>query len=354
MPLAIPYGVVTCLRRWFYRIGVLRSVRLAPCTISVGSIVVGGTGKSVVTMKLAKLLQSRGMRVAILTRGYGSELRRDQWQLLLGGAPAGGDLNVVPADEARMQSVGLASVPVVVGARRSAAWMAARSARADLLGAIDVIILDDGMQHLGVSRDIDVMPVSSLRPLGSGRLLPTGDLREGLSALSDVDFFLELRAAADSTIGESGLSKEGEAASQKLATLTTRTGADVIVGSLTASSVIAAPHCPGARWSDHKDNVVAVAGIAHPERFVSSLERMGIAPSRVMTPGDHKRMSLELLEKQCAGAAALITTAKDYWRQPDVFAKLPMPTFILELDLNLTPEAQDKFLARVRNFHRTV
>lgn len=170
------FGYLTRLRTWCYRKGLLKTHRL-PCTvISIGNITSGGTGKTPMTLYVAKLLQHLGYKCAILSRGYkGSAEKKggivsDGNNLLMTSEAAG--------DEPFMLARFLENVPVLVGGDRIASSHLAISRFSP-----DILLLDDGFQHRRLFRDIDIVLLDSSRPFGNGFLLPRGSLREPPDAL---------------------------------------------------------------------------------------------------------------------------------------------------------------------------
>jgi len=154
-----PYGWLMRLRRWAYRAGLLPARSARAPVICVGNLTTGGTGKTPMAAWIVERLKEHGRRPAILLRGYKAAAGR--------------------SDEAELlrRTVGAA---VIVNADRVAA---AEAACAD--GA-DVLIMDDGLQHLRLRRDLDVVLIDATNPFGFGHCLPRGLLREPLSALRDV------------------------------------------------------------------------------------------------------------------------------------------------------------------------
>ena len=158
------YAAALALRRGLYAAGLLRSTRLPVPVIVIGNISVGGTGKTPLTAWLAGELAALGLRVGIVLRGYGGA----------GGAP---------------QRVTAASAPGAVGdeavvlARRAPAMVAVgrvRAAAARLLidAGAQLVLADDGLQHLALRRDVEIAVIDGVRGFGNGRLLPAGPLRE--------------------------------------------------------------------------------------------------------------------------------------------------------------------------------
>lgn len=164
-PVSALYGGAVAARRAGYRSGVLGSTRLPVPVIVVGNVVAGGGGKTPVVMALVQHLSARGFQPGVVSRGYG---RRET-----------GCVDVQPdSDPALTGDEPLlirqrCNVPVTVAAERVAAAKALLAAHP----AVDVLICDDGLQHLALQRDIEVC-VFDRRGTGNGFLLPAGPLRE--------------------------------------------------------------------------------------------------------------------------------------------------------------------------------
>jgi tetraacyldisaccharide 4'-kinase len=164
LPLAWAYGAVMGARRVFYEQGWLPSYRIGRPVVVVGNLTVGGTGKTPLVAWLAEKLTERGLRVGILSRGYGSNAT----------APR------VIEPGSRWQDSG--DEPLLLRQRTGCDVVVAtdRVAGAQLLvqrGA-DVILADDGLQHLRLARDVEIVVIDGARGFGNGRLLPAGPLRE--------------------------------------------------------------------------------------------------------------------------------------------------------------------------------
>jgi tetraacyldisaccharide 4'-kinase len=150
-PLSVLYGAATRARLLLYRAGALPVARVEVPVISVGNITAGGTGKTPLVEWLARALAHEGRRVCILTRGYGRiDVRRrvivSDGEQILAGAREGGDEPRLLAENLR----GLAAV-ISDADRASAARWAIKNFRSD------VFILDDGFQHLGLARDLNIL-----------------------------------------------------------------------------------------------------------------------------------------------------------------------------------------------------
>ena len=165
LPLSLLYGGMAALRGALFRFGILRTERLDVPVIVVGNVVAGGSGKTPVVMAIVRHLQSQGVSVGVVSRGYGRsttgcrEVRDDS-------APADS------GDEPLLirRSTG---APVFVAERRVEAGRALRAGYPET----QVIVSDDGLQHLAMARNLEVC-VFDDRGIGNGWLLPAGPLRE--------------------------------------------------------------------------------------------------------------------------------------------------------------------------------
>jgi len=185
------YGGAVKLRRIFYENGIFSSKRLPCPVISIGNIIVGGTGKTPMTIYVARVVKQLGYKVAIISRGYKGSAEK------IGGIVNDGKVLLMTpenaGDEPYMMASTLKTVPVVVGKNRYKAGMLALR-KFDP----DVLVLDDAFQHLKIWRDIDLVLIDSRRPMGNGHLLPRGVLREPVSALLRADAIMLTRSDAPS------------------------------------------------------------------------------------------------------------------------------------------------------------
>src|SRR5438876_5539483 len=163
-----PYGSAVHLRNWCYDRGWLPTHRPPVPVISVGNLTAGGTGKTPCVEYLARFLQARGLRPAVLSRGYRGNGR--------------------PNDEALILEANLPDVPHLQGKDR-----VTRASQAVRVFGADVLILDDGFQHRRLRRDLDLVLIDAMNPWGHGRLLPRGLLREPISSLRRADAVIVTR-----------------------------------------------------------------------------------------------------------------------------------------------------------------
>lgn len=316
-PFSPLYGLAMKTRATMYKKGVFRQHRLPVPVISVGNLVLGGTGKTPIIRHLAEFLQRRGYRPAIISRGYGGKAGRrvnlvsDGRSLRLSPEEAG--------DEPYMLADALPGVPVLTGTRRVfPCRQAIEEYRADIL------LLDDGFQHLAVRRDIDIILFDGGHLAGNSRIFPGGVLREPVSALSRSDVFLM-----------TGITEQNRIKAERFAGLLRSRFSlkPVFFASLDTCRV----RCPDQRLGEELppgERFFAFCGIANPSRFAESLASMAILPTGFMALPDHVRYSQQLINDICqqaaaSGAGQLITTRKDYVKIKDFVS--PLPRNILEI-----------------------
>lgn len=174
--ISICYGALVQQRDMLYKKGLLQSKRLPCPVISIGNITVGGSGKTPMTIYVAEFIQHLGYGVAIISRGYKGKAEK------IGGVVCDGRMICMEPDKAGdepfMIAKRLKTVPVIVGQDRYKAGMLAVERFNP-----DVLLLDDGFQHLKLNRDMDLVLLDSKEPFGNTYLFPRGPLRETASAL---------------------------------------------------------------------------------------------------------------------------------------------------------------------------
>jgi len=185
--MAALYGSGVRLRKTAYARQWMKKKRLDCLVVSVGNLALGGTGKTPLTMYLARLIPSYGYSIAIVSRGYKGSAEGK------GGVVSDGKEIAMPAsacgDEAYMMAKILENIPVVVGQDRYAAGsMALQTFRPQ------IILLDDGFQHIRLERDIDLVLLDTVSPFANGKLLPRGTLREQKDALQRASAVVLTRA----------------------------------------------------------------------------------------------------------------------------------------------------------------
>jgi tetraacyldisaccharide 4'-kinase len=189
------YRAVLWGKRALYNIGITKTNRLPVKVVSIGNLTLGGTGKTPAVIAVALEAKKRGLKPCILTRGYKGKAKgpcimdKDNEEFF----------NVSQAgDETVLMVQNLVDIPVVKGKNRFLAGGYAL----DEVGTydIDTFILDDGFQHWGLYRDIDVLLIDASNPFGNGRLFPEGMLREPIKSMNRADIIVITKA--DMTSGE--------------------------------------------------------------------------------------------------------------------------------------------------------
>jgi tetraacyldisaccharide 4'-kinase len=317
--LSAVYGRVARLRRSWYQQRPQARRQLDRPVISVGNLVVGGSGKTPVVEALARMLREMGERPAILSRGYARK-RSDEGVVVVSDPERVLEPVERSGDEPQMLARALPGTPVLVSPDR---YLAGRLAE-ERFGCT-VCILDDGFQHLQLARTIDVLLVSP-GDLDE-RVVPSGRLREGLDAARDADALIV-----------SGTSDDVARVSSVLG-VTTAFRVEASYGALRPLGEGEAPVPAGAR-------VVAVAGIARPERFFRAVRAQGWNVVAELRYSDHHWYTPKDLAQinnvaQDARARAVVTTEKDAVRigEQAWWAALPM---------RITIEPADEFRAWLR------
>ncbi len=288
-PLSLLYGALAGLRRALYRAGLRRSQRVGVPVIVVGNVVAGGAGKTPVVLALVRHLQARGLRVGVVSRGHGRRTRDDR-EVLPGSAAR--DVGDEPALIRRATKA-----PVFVARRRATAARALLAAHP----ATQVIVSDDGLQHLALARDIEIC-VFDDRGIGNGWLLPAGPLRERWPRDCDLVLHTGARPAFGGFRGRRALADHAVDAQ----------GEQVPLAALA------------------REDVVALAGIARPQAFFDMLRERGIAPRQTVALPDH--YDFDSWERPTGGRWRLVCTEKDA-------VKLwPLAPDALAVPLSFTPE----------------
>lgn len=302
-PLAAMYGGAVAARGTLYSRGWLRTCRSPIPVISVGNLTAGGSGKSPMAGWIAARLRKRGFAPAIVSRGYGGAYRRAAALVSAGDGPLVGAATA--GDEPVMLARQIAGVPIVVSRRRTAGVALA----IERCGA-RCIVLDDGFQHLAIHRDLDLILFDARNPAGNGRLLPSGPLREPLSALRRAHAAILTRADR-ATPDRETLARS----------IIARHAGDIPVFTSRAAprDLLAQDDTPLPLEALRGTRVVAFAGIARPGIFFEDLKALGATIVSGLRFSDHHRYSAHdrarIAEAAISGSASLIvTTEKDVAR----------------------------------------
>lgn len=300
-PLSRVYGAIAAIRRTLYRFGWLATENVGVPVIVVGNVVAGGAGKTPVVMAVVRHLQARGLKVGVISRGYGRvttdgrEVQRDSSARDVGDEPA--------------------LIHRVTGAQVFVAARRAEAARALLARHPDthVLVSDDGLQHLALARDVEIC-VFDDRGVGNGWLLPAGPLREHWPRRCDLVLHTGDRPAFEGFTARRALADHA----------LRRDGTEVPLAALA------------------EQPVVALAGIARPESFFTMLRARGIAPTECIALPDH--YDFDSWQRPSHKGYSLVCTEKDavkLWRvAPDAMAVPlvfePEPAFFAALDAKLS------------------
>lgn len=259
LPFSLLFLVVSALRRFFFRIGLKRVHSANVPVIVVGNITVGGNGKTPVVLALAEYYHGRGVKVGILSRGYGGN------SFVYPRTVSATDKAAEVGDEPLLLATRSKCSVVIDPIRaRGASYLA------ETLGC-ELIICDDGLQHYALHRDVEVVVMDS-RKVGSGFLLPMGPLREGTWRLSRVDAIIHNSDVIPTF--------DNAVAPQFLMSL----AASEFV-SLKDSSRTASVECI------NEKPCKAMAGIGSPQRFFNQLTKMGITLDDTHALPDHHAFS---------------------------------------------------------------
>ena len=304
LPLNWLYGLLSAQNR-----RLAKPVRLPVPVIVIGNLIVGGAGKTPLTLWLAQQLEARGWRPGIISRGYGRSgdgvisVRADS-----------------PPEEVGDEPLLLArrsGVPVWVGRRRAAAGAALLAAHPE----VNVVLCDDGLQHYALARDVELV-VFDARGAGNGWRLPVGPLREPLGRLATVD----------AIIGNN-LKSSLPAAAPRF-DMTLQPGSFYRLDDPQQTCL--------AKSLRGRGGLHALAGIGDPERFFRTLEGLGLAFTRHPFPDHHAYSAADLA---FAGDDVLLMTEKDAVKCRGLTVG---ETWVLPVDAELPPALIDLVLEKLR------
>lgn len=292
LPLSLLFWLISLIRKRLYSLNILQSYRSPVPVLVVGNISVGGNGKTPVVIWLVEQLQRRGIKVGVISRGYGGKSKEfPQLVTLQSSAETVGDEPVLIVQRT--------NVPLAISPNR-------RQSIELLLSQfeLNLIIADDGLQHYALQRDIEWIVVDGVRRFGNGFVLPAGGLRELPSRLNSVDAIICNGGTAE--LNEHLMSLEP----------------DFAINLLTNErKALTEFHSP----------CVAVAGIGYPPRFFTMLEKLGIPLAQTQGFADHQVFEEHQLKALADEQTPLLMTEKDavkcrifaqknWWYVP-VFAK---------------------------------
>lgn len=302
LPLSLLYAVVTGLQRTLYRLKIKKAYQSPVPVMIIGNITVGGSGKTPLLIELVRYLtQEQHLNVGVISRGYGGN------QAMFPHIVQANDLAKDVGDEPLL-IVQKTGVVLAVGANRQAAIESLLADAAQKGRPLDLILSDDGLQHLALGRNLEWIVLDVDRGLGSGWLLPVGFLRESSERLETA------------TVIEHGQVKhEGEGSPYRM---------HLVSGDLEPLSLIADYQSP----PQPPQRVHAVAGIGNPSRFFNSLRDLGFDVIEHAFADHHPYQASDI---QFNDDLPIITTAKDAQRLQGL---ADSNVWILPVKASLSPE----------------
>lgn len=303
-PFSWVYGFIYYLRRICYDYGILRQRSFQVPIISIGNLTFGGTGKTPFTLWLSEYLHTKNMRVMVLMRGYKGSLENSSGLIY-----SGKKLNPDPidyGDEALLYARRLEDATIVVGKKRSEN-LSFYFPKVEP----DVVLLDDGHQHIKIKRKLNIVLFDALMPLSRYKVAPVGYMREGFQALKDADLVV---------IGRADLAKQEKIKALK----------DLLKPHLPLGIKIAEiGFRPNGFYNSSYDlvytldqirnrKVICMAGIANPQSFFKLLEDLGAEILVTESFPDHHFFKLDEINALLSYAknedALIVTTEKDIVR----------------------------------------
>jgi tetraacyldisaccharide 4'-kinase len=259
-PLSWLYAAAIRLRRNAYTRRWLTAQHVGKPVVVVGNLTVGGTGKTPLVIWLARHLTERGLQVGIVSRGYGSEA---------GEAPR------LVNETSNWHDVG--DEPLLLYRGTRCATLIGRdrvaAARALVARGVDVVVADDGLQHLRLARDCEIVVIDGTRGFGNGRMLPAGPLREPISRVADADVIVINGVAEHSSLRRVEIPIEARALQMTL---------------LPGDAVRLDGREPPRSLEEFRGSSVhAVAGIGNPARFFRDLRSRGLDVMEHAFPDHH-------------------------------------------------------------------
>ncbi len=327
------YGLAMFTRAWLYSTGIKRSCKLNIPVISIGNLTMGGTGKTPMVMHIARLLIRHGKKPAIVSRGYGGKSKNainivSKGHHVLMNAAEAGDEPVLLANTLK--------IPVLTGPQRI---LTGRYIAKNKMA--DILLMDDGYQHLALHRDINIALFAAHELLGNGWVFPGGQLREPISSLKRAHCFVITGVTDRNKNQVSTFSKKMQKSYPAI---------PIFKGSYQALALINRRNA--SQKLDYLTGVplLAFCGIAKPHSFFDILDsnpKITIKLRQIFA--DHHLYQETDLTSLCQkakkiGCKAMVTTEKDMVKLKDIDTQ--MPIWALQVELILEPKL-DTFLFKM-------
>jgi len=292
--LSFLYSLAIQFRLIAYKTGFLRAKHLPTHVISVGNITAGGTGKTPFVAMLAKWAETHGFKVAILSRGYKGKRSNDSLVVSDGKTVLASVDDA--GDEPVMLATTLSSVPVLISKKRYKIGSLALK-----LFNSELLLLDDGYQHISLHRDVNILLVDAKRRFGNRSLLPLGPLREPIEQIKRADIIVITKCT--NTHSGGNLADYFQIRSRYLP--------HQVIFPLAGTTY--PPNILKGK------NVVVFAGIAHPDDFLETVKSCGASIVHFKAFSDHHFFSKHEIEelvswKKQSNVDFLLTTEKDWIR----------------------------------------
>lgn len=308
LPLSVLFCAIVAVRRALYNFGVLRQKKLPVPVVVIGNISVGGTGKTPLVIAIVQYLKSKNYNPGVVSRGYGGQSRQWPQSVTSKSDPA------AVGDEAVLIA-GRCGCPVSVGPDRV---KAAETLLQD--HQCNIIVSDDGLQHLALQRDIEIVVIDGERRFGNGLCLPAGPLRELTSRMNHAQIIV---------------SNGHERANEQKMQLVGNAFQNIRKsGSTLSAAELAGKH------------VHAVSGIGNNERFFRTLESMNINIMRHAFP-DHFIYSAKDID--FADELPIIMTEKDAVKCRQFASD---NAWFLKIDAKLNEDFYNKFDRLLANLNQ--
>ena len=272
LPLTLIFAVITAFRRLAFKIGLLKSIKVSVPVVVVGNIGIGGNGKTPVALYLVEKLKQQGLKVGVVSRGYGSKAPYYPYQISTeSSAEQAGDEPLL-----LFQRTG---VPVVIGADRI------KGCELLIAQGCGIIIADDGLQHYRLARDFELVVVDGKRGFGNGLLLPAGPLRETKQRMLQANCII-VNGKTNSPIDFDSLT---------MPIVNMQLSATHVVNIKSGERITLSSFINEELRADKRVN--ALAGIGDPSRFFSTLEQLGLTLAQSQGFIDHQAFSASDLQQ---------------------------------------------------------
>lgn len=308
------------------------ATRLAVPVVVVGNIVVGGSGKTPLTLALVDLLLAQGFKPGVVSRGYGGQCSEHPHIVTVSDSAA------FVGDEPKLMAA-RALAPVCIDPQR------VRGSQALIAAGCDIILCDDGLQHQALARDIEIAVFDAKRLAGNGHCLPVGPLREPLQRLQSVDFVMlngDLSSAAVDSAKhalqlQAGAKLPAAMAEPLCSSFVLQANSFVQVGSNKRLS------CAEFVANYGQQPIAAISGIGNPQRFFDDLLQLGLDLKVQQAMPDHHAFS----ENDIAvfDGSTLVMTEKDAVKCL-AFAKENV--WIMQVDVALADDFTQQFLTALK------